>query len=209
MQVLDHGIEVEALEFLRIVERLVHWIGQGGVLVENLHVQLVRPPVTVRVYAGSARDRALAFSLPCSLRSCSALSRFVYKYHHSLKSDPASWPSTHRIRGCAREVVAVTAVGIEMDQGHSRAVRWCLGPVGHPFWCSVRYRRRGKISAAARQFLVVIPPKPRRTAARARQLRPSPLQRRRRASHQPPGRHPGSQRFPVPTGRPAATDNGS
>src|SRR5882672_20486 len=62
IEVLDHGIEVEALEFLGVVERLAHRIGQRGVLVENLKVQLVRPPVTVRVCAGSARDRALAFT---------------------------------------------------------------------------------------------------------------------------------------------------
>ena len=47
MKVLDHGIQVEALEFLGVVERLAHRIGQGGVLVENLKVQLVRPPVPV------------------------------------------------------------------------------------------------------------------------------------------------------------------
>ena len=55
MKVLDHGIEVEAFEFLGVVERLAHRIGQGGVLVENLKVQLVRPPVAVGVH-----DRALA-----------------------------------------------------------------------------------------------------------------------------------------------------
>ena len=48
MKVLDHGIQVEALEFLGIVERLAHRIGKVRVLVENLQVQLVRPPVTVR-----------------------------------------------------------------------------------------------------------------------------------------------------------------
>ena len=47
MQVLDHGIEVEAFEFLGVVERLAHRIGQGGVLVET-EVQLVRPPVAVQ-----------------------------------------------------------------------------------------------------------------------------------------------------------------
>ena len=51
MEVLDHGIQVEALEFLGVVERLAHRIGQGGVLVENLKVQLVRPPVAVRSVA--------------------------------------------------------------------------------------------------------------------------------------------------------------
>jgi hypothetical protein len=31
-------------------------------LVENPEIELVRPPVTVRVRAGSARDRAFAFT---------------------------------------------------------------------------------------------------------------------------------------------------
>ncbi len=61
MKVLDHGIQVETLEFLGVVELLAHRIGQGGVLVENLKVQLVRPPVTVRVCGSSARERALGF----------------------------------------------------------------------------------------------------------------------------------------------------
>ena len=96
MQVLDHGIQVEALEFLGVVERLAHRIGQGGVLVENLKVQLVRPPVAVRVSAGAARERALARALVSlcvhvSLRSCSAFFPVsVYKDHQCLESDPAS-----------------------------------------------------------------------------------------------------------------------
>ena len=47
MEVLDHGIEIEALEFLRIIELLVHGIGQGGVLVQDLQVQLIRPPARI------------------------------------------------------------------------------------------------------------------------------------------------------------------
>ena len=60
MQVLDHRVEIEALELLRVVERLAHRIGQVGVPMENLEVQLVRPPVAVPV---SARERALARAL--------------------------------------------------------------------------------------------------------------------------------------------------
>ena len=71
MKVLDHGIQVEALEFLGVVERLAHRIGQGRVLVENLEVQLVRPPVTVH----PPRVRALAFS--CHI-SCSAFLVSMY-----------------------------------------------------------------------------------------------------------------------------------
>ncbi len=48
MEVLDHGIQVEALELFRVIELLVHRIGQGGVLVQDLQVQLIRPPVRIR-----------------------------------------------------------------------------------------------------------------------------------------------------------------
>ncbi len=73
MQVLDHGVEVEALELLGVVERLAHRIGQAGLLVQDLNVQLVRPPVTVGPGSGRVHHRALAralFSLsrPCFLR---------------------------------------------------------------------------------------------------------------------------------------------
>ncbi len=46
--VLLQRVEVEGLELLCVVEVLAHRIGQGRVLVENLQVQLIRPPVLVR-----------------------------------------------------------------------------------------------------------------------------------------------------------------
>ena len=66
MQVLDHGVQIEALEFLGVVERLAHRIGQGRVLVETAQVQRVRPPVAVPVSARAARERALARTLVVS-----------------------------------------------------------------------------------------------------------------------------------------------
>jgi hypothetical protein len=61
VQVTDHRIEVYAIEFLGVIETRPHRIGERGVLVENLEVQLVRPPVAVRVPAGRpARDWAFA-----------------------------------------------------------------------------------------------------------------------------------------------------
>ena len=57
MKVLDHGIQVEALEFFRVIELLAHGIGQRGVLVQDVQVQLIRPPVGIR--AGSGERRAL------------------------------------------------------------------------------------------------------------------------------------------------------
>ena len=69
MQVLDHGVQVEALKLLGVVERLVHWVGQSRVTVEDLEVQLLRPPVAVHVSAGSARERALGFVIHSRLLS--------------------------------------------------------------------------------------------------------------------------------------------
>src|ERR1051325_4011309 len=55
-------MQVQTFKLRGVVERLAHRIKQTGVLVEHLKVQLVRPPVTVRVRAGPACERALAFS---------------------------------------------------------------------------------------------------------------------------------------------------
>src|ERR1700685_3615307 len=68
MEVLDQGIKVEAVELLRVVELGTHGIGQGRVLVKNLQVQLIRPPVCVRgpshcVSASAARHWALGFCI--------------------------------------------------------------------------------------------------------------------------------------------------
>jgi hypothetical protein len=38
MKVLGHGIQVEGFEFFRVIEILVHGIGQGTVLVQDLQV---------------------------------------------------------------------------------------------------------------------------------------------------------------------------
>src|SRR5882762_4617855 len=65
MKVLYDGIQVEALEFFGVVEVLVHGIGQRGVLVQDLQIQLIRPPVRIGwsgfVCQGATHDRALRF----------------------------------------------------------------------------------------------------------------------------------------------------
>ena len=62
VQVLDHGIQIEALELFRVVELLVHRIGQRRVLVQDVEVQLIRPPVGIGLRLASAvRYRALGF----------------------------------------------------------------------------------------------------------------------------------------------------
>src|SRR5579859_2628981 len=62
IQVFDHRIQVERLELFRVIELLTHRIGQRGMLVQNLKVQLIWPPINVRVrFARAVRYWALRF----------------------------------------------------------------------------------------------------------------------------------------------------
>ena len=78
--VLLDRIEVEALERLGVVERLAQRIGQGGVLVQDVELQLARPPVPVRraaaggVSARPVHDRTSAFVHDVLLRMVSGSS---------------------------------------------------------------------------------------------------------------------------------------
>ncbi len=56
-EILDHCIEIEALEFLGVIKAFAHRVGFGRVLVQHAHVQLVRPPVHV-LSAASVRHWA-------------------------------------------------------------------------------------------------------------------------------------------------------
>jgi hypothetical protein len=47
MQVLDDGIQIEALEFLGVVEGRAQRIRLRGMLIEELYVQPLWPPVAV------------------------------------------------------------------------------------------------------------------------------------------------------------------
>jgi hypothetical protein len=64
-----YGIQIEALERLRVVERFAHRIGQGRVLAQDVQFQLIGPPVAVsRATPGallerSTMKRALAFAV--------------------------------------------------------------------------------------------------------------------------------------------------
>src|SRR5450631_278846 len=60
MQILDHGVEVEALEFPGIVERFAHRIGGGRVRMEHADIEVLWPPVAIPVSAGASSERALA-----------------------------------------------------------------------------------------------------------------------------------------------------
>jgi hypothetical protein len=62
MQVLDYGIQVERLEFFRVIELFTHRVGLWGMLVEDAHVHLIRPPINIRVrFASTVRYWALRF----------------------------------------------------------------------------------------------------------------------------------------------------
>ncbi|MCY1308456.1 hypothetical protein D9M70_584660 [compost metagenome] len=55
-EVILHRWQIKLFEFLGIVEGFAHRVGKGGILVQDLQVELVRPPVTVRGTGGlSAR----------------------------------------------------------------------------------------------------------------------------------------------------------
>jgi len=67
IEVLLDGLQVELLELLRIVEVLAQRIAEGRVQMQNVDVQLVRPPVTVgraaaeHIFLCPGRGRGLAY----------------------------------------------------------------------------------------------------------------------------------------------------
>ena len=80
MEILDHRIQVEALELLGIVERLAHRVRLGRVLMQDVQPQLIGPPGGVRPGTAphrgvdcGARERARHFVWHGSLRGSSAL----------------------------------------------------------------------------------------------------------------------------------------
>ena len=109
-EILLQGREVEALELLGVVEVLAHRIGLGGVLVQEVQPQLVRPPVTVRrAAAGRVVERALCFGLlashwrvPFSLWQrrgrlpCAPDRSRVMSPHHCGGCEPIRWCSVPR-----------------------------------------------------------------------------------------------------------------
>ena len=67
LKVADDGVQVEALEFLDVVELLAHRIDEGRIVLQTLEIELLRPPVAVRERPHRVRlFRVLAFlaSLP-------------------------------------------------------------------------------------------------------------------------------------------------
>ena len=61
-EIFLHRRQVEALELLGVVEVLAHRIGLGGMLVQEIEPQLVRPPVAVRrAAAGGVVEGAFGF----------------------------------------------------------------------------------------------------------------------------------------------------
>src|SRR5579863_3528305 len=93
MQVLDHCIQIQAFEFLRVIKLFAHRIRQLRVLVENLNVQLVRPPLAVRRCGGSCK-RALRFTCHVSLQSSFASSVSPNKNHPSSKANKEPGPAS-------------------------------------------------------------------------------------------------------------------
>ena len=51
LDVLFDGIEVQLLEFLRVIEIFSEWVSSRRVLVKDLQIELIGPPVFVGVHA--------------------------------------------------------------------------------------------------------------------------------------------------------------
>ncbi len=66
LQIFDDSIEIELLEFRGVVESLTHRVGQIGVGMKNLDIQLPWPPVAIAVSA--AIERAFARALVVGFR---------------------------------------------------------------------------------------------------------------------------------------------
>ena len=90
-----HPPNGKTLELLGIVETLAHRIGQTGVPVQHVEVQLLRPPVTVGL--GGVHHRAFARALVVSfcvhVTSPRAFCPLLYKDRYGLESEPSSWLS--------------------------------------------------------------------------------------------------------------------
>jgi hypothetical protein len=48
MKVFGNGAQIEAFELLGVIKRLAHRIGPQTVMVQNLKIQVVGPPVAIR-----------------------------------------------------------------------------------------------------------------------------------------------------------------
>ena len=94
-QVLLQGLQVELLEFLGVVEILPHRIGLGGMLVQDIEIQLVRPPVLVRL---CRRRQCVCEPGTCFLRSSYlllSLSEFLNSVIHY--ADPSCQAKKQRL----------------------------------------------------------------------------------------------------------------
>ena len=63
LQVGDERVEVERLERFGVVERAAERVGLGGMLVQDVEIELIRPPVSVALRGIRMQDRALADAL--------------------------------------------------------------------------------------------------------------------------------------------------
>ena len=77
LDVLLHGVEIEGLELFGVVERLAHRIARRVIRVEDVQVQLIRPPVAVRPAAGASVAENGHFSSFSILTLTSAFFVFV------------------------------------------------------------------------------------------------------------------------------------
>ena len=99
--VLLQRVDVERLELFCVVEVLAHRVAPGRVLVEDLQVQLVRPPVLVRVgpaHLGSGRGDRWVLALATAVRHV-VFSSFVLPADGWLVSTSSFGPGAVARRG--------------------------------------------------------------------------------------------------------------
>ena len=147
-EILDHRIQVEALELLGVVEAFSHRIGHVGIAVQNRNVQRVRPPVAVGASAATGErtfPRAfVSFCVHVSLLSCPGCRRAVpdgtecFDRREPYRRDSGCRPRC-RFEPEAADV-AFTVGGLSLSNrlreadGHRRlatasgSIRPCVGP---------------------------------------------------------------------------------
>ena len=86
VQVRDNSIQIEAFELLGVIEILAHRVGERRVLVENLNVELVRPPVAVPPATSPVRNGALGLLATISVHGLPP----IFEYYWTCGTLPAS-----------------------------------------------------------------------------------------------------------------------
>src|SRR6266478_690727 len=153
MQVLDHGVDVEALELLGIVEGFAHRVGGGRVRMEHADIEMLWPPVAVPGSMGAAGERALARAIVSLCVHVFLLSRLEFQGEahtpHSASAAPSPLAAMRSVPRCRSLIgggqpwllfLPAGGAGRAFDQGKTAValtwnnhvspdpLDWCLSP---------------------------------------------------------------------------------